>query len=186
MLLDERQVLLELSDVINYPFIAGYQSQATRALLKDLPDHLQDFKENLKKFEEHISSLDLEPLQELYTTTFDIQGRCCLDLGFVLWGEDYKRGDFLVKMKGLQEEYGVDLKSELPDHLPNVLKLLAKMDEQTLRSDLVSKILLPSLSKMQKSFKDQENPYKFLLLAIKSFFTPRYQEHPWVMEVAVC
>ena len=65
--------------------------------------------------------------QEYYISTFDVQAICFLDIGYVLFGEDYKRGIFLVNIKKEQIKAGNDCGSELPDHLPNILTLLPKM-----------------------------------------------------------
>ena len=101
-------------------------------------------------------------LEELYTRTFDIQAPCTLDVGYVLFGEDYKRGHFLVKMHELQNQYENDCGTELADHLPNILTLLEKMKETDPEQaeDLVKKIVLPALEKMLQRFSaDTENIY---------------------------
>ncbi len=98
-------------------------------------------------------------MEELYTRTFDVQAIAYLDVGYVLFGEDYKRGHFLVKMQALQREYDNDCGTELPDHLPNILTLLPKMADQQEVEELVGKLVLPAIDKMTQGFKESENPY---------------------------
>lgn len=95
-----------------------------------------------------LAPLTLEKKQELYTRTFDINGPCCLDVGFVLFGEDYKRGDFLVGLKDLYRRIDYHTGTELPDYLPYLLEALTKMPKGTEQDDLAEKILIPALSKM--------------------------------------
>jgi hypothetical protein len=45
-------------------------------------------------------------------------------LGYVLFAEDYKRGDFLVKVKNEQRKVNNDCGEELADNLPNILTLM--------------------------------------------------------------
>ena len=105
--------------------------------------------------------------QELYTRTFDVQAVCYLDVGYVLFGEDYKRGHFLVKMDELQRQYENNCGTELSDHLPNVLTLLTKMGKTDETSDFVQKLLLPALDKMLQGFSQKGSIYETLLQALR-------------------
>jgi nitrate reductase molybdenum cofactor assembly chaperone len=107
--------------------------------------------EHLSKFKEYADKKDLCELEEIYTRTFDIKGQCCLDLGYVLFGEDYKRGDFLVHIQKMQRDNNIDTGIELPDHLTNVLKLVAVLDDETAKK-LIEKIVMPALEKMLENF----------------------------------
>ena len=72
-------------------------------------------------------------LQELYTRTFEIQSLTTLSIGYIMFGDDYKRGDLLAN---LNREHGVvdnDCRGELADHLPNVLRLLPLLKDEELR-----------------------------------------------------
>ncbi|MBI3071389.1 MAG: molecular chaperone TorD family protein [Deltaproteobacteria bacterium] len=82
------------------------------------------------EFAEFVAGRDLRELEELYTSTFDIQGNVCLDVGYQLFGETYKRGQFIVKLRVALREAGVSEAGELPDHLPSVLRFLARRDEE--------------------------------------------------------
>lgn len=105
-------------------------------------------------------------MEELYTRTFDIQAIAHLDVGYVLFGEDYKRGHFLVKMQALQSEHRNDCGTELSDHLPNVLTLLVKMKNEE-AAELAGKIVLPAVTKMLEGFSDKGNLYGEVLQAVR-------------------
>jgi nitrate reductase assembly molybdenum cofactor insertion protein NarJ len=51
--------------------------------------------------------------EELYTKTFDVQPICYLDLGYVIFGEDYKRGAFLLHMQEEQQKVNNDCGTDL-------------------------------------------------------------------------
>ena len=94
----------ELASALCYPV-----GDETRTVLADFPGF------------EQLGSTELE---ELYTRTFDINPVCSLEVGWHLFGEDYNRGAFLVRMRGLLREHGIEEGAELPDHLESVLRVL--------------------------------------------------------------
>jgi nitrate reductase molybdenum cofactor assembly chaperone len=106
----------------------------------------------LKDFAEFTSRATLLDLEELYTRSFDVQAIATLDLGYVLFGDDYKRGELLVHLNKEHRQAGVDCGRELPDHLPNLLRLLDAMQKPQLREELVQKIVGPALRKIIGEF----------------------------------
>ena len=91
-------------------------------------------------------------LQEIHTRSFDVQSITTLDVGYVAFGDDYKRGEFLVNLNREHRAVGVDCGSELPDHLPNVLRLMARWQDPELVDEFVHEILVPVLRKMLGEF----------------------------------
>jgi nitrate reductase assembly molybdenum cofactor insertion protein NarJ len=117
----------------------------------------------LDPFTAHIDEKPLSFQQEYYISTFDVQAMCFLDIGYVLFGEDYKRGIFLVNIKKEQMKVGNDCGSELPDHLPNILTLLPKIKKPDLAEELVYSLLIPAIHEMIFKFSNGNNLYKGLL-----------------------
>lgn len=99
-------------------------------------------------------------VEELFGKTFHIQAVCYLDLGYVLFAEDYKRGEFLVQMKKEQERIGNDCGEELVDNLPNVLTFLAKSDDIEFTEEFAVRILKPALKKMRQEFEESRMELK--------------------------
>ncbi len=153
-----------LSDLLKYPdegfhaFVAACVSN-----LEDYPESL----EQLTPFLDYVKGASRTELEELYIRTFDIHAVCHLDIGYVLFGEDYKRGQFLVEMKQEQIRAGNDCGAELPDHLPCVLNLLGMMEDQARAQDLVQILVLPAIYKMIQSFKKAGNVYRCVLETIQ-------------------
>jgi nitrate reductase assembly molybdenum cofactor insertion protein NarJ len=117
----------------------------------------------LDPFTAHINEKPLSFQQEYYISTFDVQALCFLDIGYVLFGEDYKRGVFLVNIKKEQVKAGNDCGSELPDHLPNILTLLPKIQDADLAEELVYSLLIPAIHEMISKFRNGNNLYRGLL-----------------------
>jgi nitrate reductase molybdenum cofactor assembly chaperone len=106
----------------------------------------------LRPFTEFAATSPLWRLQELFVRTFDVQAITTLDVGYVLFGEDYKRGVLLVHLNQEHRQAGVDCGRELPDHLPNVLTLIARTRREDIRKELVEKLLAPALRQMIAEF----------------------------------
>lgn len=97
-------------------------------------------------------SISLIKWQEIYTRTFDVQAITTLDLGYVLFGDDYKRGELLVNLSKEHKNYNIDCGSELGDHLPNVLRLVTQLTDDDLKTDLIYLIIKPALHKISAEF----------------------------------
>jgi len=99
---------------------------------------------------------ELREMEELFTRSFDVQSITTLDVGYVLFGEDYKRGELLANLNREHNESGIDCRNELADHLPNLLRLLAVIgdepDKAEMLEELVEEILAPGLRQMIAEF----------------------------------
>ena len=98
---------------------------------------------------------DLRMMQELFTRSFDVQAVTTLDIGYVMFGDDYKRGELLSNLNREHVAHGVDCGHELSDHLPNILRLMAELDDKELLGELVEEIVAPALHKMSEEFDDR-------------------------------
>ncbi len=121
-------------------------------------------REHLDNFREALRFTNETGQEELYTRTFDINPQCSLEVGWQIYGESYDRGAFLVKMKAALNEQGIAPTTELPDHLPQMLRLFARVDPQRMR-DLAVGFLEPGITKMISGFANSKSPYLHLLKA---------------------
>lgn len=117
------------------------------------------------RFGARTEGLPVEALQELFTQTFDLDPVCSLEVGWQLYGEEYARGNFLVAMRSLLREHGIEESGELPDHLVHLLPLLDRLEDPD-RSEVIGQYIRPALAKMLKPFQGKKNPYEEVLRAM--------------------
>ena len=118
-------------------------------------------------FSKGVVTLPLWELQELYTRTFDLSPVCALDIGYHLFGENYKRGIFLANLRETEAPFDLGQEHQLPDYLPVLLRLLTKLDDEELRGSLISECLVPALEKMLQTLGAGENPYRHLIESVR-------------------
>ncbi|MCP4457191.1 MAG: hypothetical protein GY816_04060 [Cytophagales bacterium] len=138
------------SALFRYP-VEGYQNDV-RECMNLLETYYPDAAVEMKRFVDYTTTESTDTLEELFNKTFHIQAICFLDIGYVLFGEDYKRGEFLVHMKKEQAIVEHDCGEELPDNLANVLTLLTKTKDEKFLNELAVRILIPALKKMLEEF----------------------------------
>src|SRR6516225_9717752 len=121
----------------------------------------------LREFATGAEGMTLTDLQELYARTFDLNPACALEVGYHLFGENYKRGEFLANLRATEAPFELGQAQQLPDYLPVLLRLLPKLEDQELRSSLITECLIPAIEKMLGTFKDAANPYRSLLETLR-------------------
>ncbi|MDP4224210.1 MAG: hypothetical protein Q8868_12945 [Bacteroidota bacterium] len=150
-------------------------------------DHLQEWREIISGYDNglmqkydpfriHIMSKTVAERQEYYISTFDVQALCFLDIGYVLFGEDHRRGVFLSQMKHEQESAGNPCENELADHLPNVLTLLPRIEDKELVLEMMDSALIPAIREMVRSFGTIENVYRGLLEILEFIMESDYKK----------
>lgn len=124
----------------------------TRQSMRMLQVHYPDLVAAFYPFLNFVQQTEPNRLREIFMRTFDVQALCCMDLGYVLFGEDYTRGNILANLNKELHKTGIDCHGELADRLPNILQLLSVLDDEELKAELVSFLLKPALHKMIKEF----------------------------------
>ena len=155
-----------LADLLDYP-VADWQSRCDEC--KDsLTAESESFVSQFSLFASETERLSLSDLQELYTRTFDLSPVCALDIGYHLFGENYKRGVFLANLRETEAPFDLGQEHQLPDYLPVLLRLLTKLTDEELRSALIVDCMIPALEKMLKTLSEGENPYRHLIAAVRA------------------
>lgn len=136
--------------------------------LKENQDFLDEFYpeagKELQIFSEYMGNCTPEARKELFTKTFDVQPICYLDLGYVMFGEDYKRGAFLLNMQEEQRKINNDCGTDLPDNICNTLVLMTKSEDDAFVEDLVWRIFIPCVKKMVAEFNSARIDMKMKIL----------------------
>lgn len=146
-----------------------YPTPASHALLANETASLGGpLGKQMRKFCTAVGQLTLGEWEELHTRTLDLSPLFIPYVGYVLWGENYRRGEFMADLKRDMERLGVDLAGELPDHLDPILRYLDVATDPL--SDLM--VDLPrAIAEMRTTLKkaDSGNPYRYLLSATATF-----------------
>ena len=156
--------LSELAALLSYPK-AGFREQFEQAR-KSLSARAPEAAAALEPFAALVAANSDTDMEEAYTQTFDLNPACALEIGWHLYGEEYKRGEFLVEMRRLMRALGVPEDTELPDHLSHVLAVLPLMEREASR-DMINEKVLPALAKIRKAVAG--HPYDGVLGAIEVF-----------------
>jgi nitrate reductase delta subunit len=131
--------------------------------------------DGLELFAVWAAGASLPQLEEAYTRAFDLNPATTLEVGWHLFGDTYKRGQFLAYLKRELRERGVDSGNRLPDHLAVLLRL-----GQTLPAEdalgLSVDCLLPAIDLVQPALGD--NPYGALLAALRVWLSPDPAKEP--------
>ena len=159
---DEENLFDALAGILEYPsedWILRFEKCKDLTLSEDrfASEYFSDFCLDIND----ISTLKL---QELYTRTFDLNPVCALEIGYHLFGEDYKRGEFLARLRETQNPYDLGQEHQLPDYLPVILRLLVQTVDDELKAELIGVCLIPALDRMNTAFeKKQQNPFRKII-----------------------
>ncbi len=157
-----------LASIYDYPR-KGYATRVA-AVIPQLADIYPDAADELEQFGDRATALTLDEMQELYTRTFDVQAITTLDVGYVLYGDDYKRGEVLANLNREHNEAGNDCGTELADHLPNLLRLVGTLGKTALVDEMVDEIIARALRTMIREF-DPERLEKKTIFYRKQYRT---------------
>jgi len=161
-----------LAQLFEYPS-AGLPEKA-HEIKEYLDGRYADAAAELGRFIDFLPVDDLQAMQELFTRSFDVQAATTLDIGYVLFGDDYKRGILLANLNREHRTANIDTGTELADYIPNLLRLMAVIEDEEVLHDLAYAILGPALLEMigefsqdriEKRNKKYEKHYKTLIEA---------------------
>jgi nitrate reductase assembly molybdenum cofactor insertion protein NarJ len=139
-----------LADLFDYPK-AGFPDRVRQAR-QHLGENYPLATPELDQFLELLPADNLLTMQELFTRSFDVQAIATLDIGYVLFGDDYKRGEMLANLNREHLAVGNDCGTELADYLPNLLRLMDSLTDEELVRDLAYAIIAPALLEMIGEF----------------------------------
>jgi nitrate reductase assembly molybdenum cofactor insertion protein NarJ len=138
-----------ISLLFDYPSESYYKILA--GVKDELGEKYSDALKELGEFEKLIPK-NIYKLQEIFTKSFEVQAVTSLEIGYLLYGDDYTRGDVMVGLNQEHRAVNNDCGEELSDHLANVLRLVSKMKNQKTIEELVTLMVAPAVENMMKEF----------------------------------
>jgi len=157
------KVLNALSKLLSYPDESALQTAELLYVVLH-SEHAEAAREasEFGVFAEHRA---LSELEEAFTGTFDVNPACALEVGWHLFGEEYARGMFLVRMREEMRKYKLPESNELPDHISHVLAIVVSMpaDDAT---RFVRACVQPAVEKMKRALDGKETPYRHVIACL--------------------
>ncbi|PHS03330.1 MAG: nitrate reductase molybdenum cofactor assembly chaperone [Blastopirellula sp.] len=165
------KVLNAFGRLLSYP--DEHTVQTAELLYVLLMDELPEVAKDAAKFGAFVEQQELYKVEESYTQIFDINPTCALEIGWHLFGEEYARGMFLVKMREEMRKYELPESAELPDHVCHVLEVVAAMPAEDAQR-FVKSCVQPAVETMKGKLEKHETPYRLVIECLSSVLT-----HTW-------
>ena len=160
-----QKTLRAFGQLLSYP--SQYTAESAELLYIILMSDVPEAAKDIAAFGAFLEQHDLREVEEAFTQTFDVNPACALDIGWHLFGEEYARGMFLVRMREELRKYGLAETTELPDHMTHVLAIIGAMPDDE-ASRFVRACILPAMLKMRTALEETESPYKTVIASLTS------------------
>ena len=137
----------------------------------------------ISEFAEFVDASSLAALQEEYVATFDFNPATAPYLGHHLFGDNQKKGGYMIMLKQEFERCGyTPVGTELPDHLSVVLGFLAHLARQGgqgTRQPFIAECVLPGVERLTTAFAArQDSHWKVLVEAARLLCAEDCKEVP--------
>jgi nitrate reductase delta subunit len=144
--IDVPQALALFADVLDYP--RRGISAAARECREIIGPVSSEAAGLLDQFVAFVERTPHDTLEEIYTSTFELNGTCHLYVGYHMFGEAYKRSAFMLELKDRFRQHDFEPDVELPDHLSVLLRFMSICSDAELTSELARDALVPTLTPM--------------------------------------
>jgi nitrate reductase molybdenum cofactor assembly chaperone NarJ/NarW len=160
-----------LAELVEYPEHGTYSDLVESCLKASTGSAAADA---LERFRSVVAETGVASMQERYVEAFDLNPACTLNMGWHLLGDAPERGAWLVALREDLARAGVLERGELPDHLPALLRLIAREGEAP-ASELAIRIG-PAIARVRDELAAQRNPFADLIDAVAR--TLDVHQHP--------
>lgn len=167
------KVLGALSRLLSYP--DEHTVQTAEFLYVLLLGEIPEASQAASDFGAFAEGHELWEVEEAFTHTFDVNPACALEVGWHLFGEEYARGMFLVRMRQELRKYQLPESSELPDHISHVLSVVAAMPDDE-ASRFVRACVQPAVEKMRQALAGQDSPYRHVVACLAAVLSACWGE----------
>lgn len=158
-----QKTLRAFGQLLTYP--NQHTAEAAELLYIILMSDVPEAAKGISAFGTFIEQHDLWEVEEAFTQTFDVNPACALDIGWHLFGEEYARGMFLVRMREELRKHGLVETTELPDHITHVLAIIGEMSDDD-AGKFVRACILPAMLKMRDALADTGSPYSSVVSSL--------------------
>ncbi|NIQ90094.1 MAG: nitrate reductase molybdenum cofactor assembly chaperone [Deltaproteobacteria bacterium] len=166
---EKRYLLKVLSILLQYPDDELVLSlEELKETIELIPQVEQ--RERCEHFLDYLGNKSLIHLQEVYTSTFDLNPPTCLNLTYHKWGDSRERGNALVDFHRLYHQAGYERSTgDLPDYLPLVLEYLS-LNQNGDNCPLLGQYC-EEVETVRSRLEESGNVYADLLAIVANLFT---------------
>ncbi len=157
------ETLRRLAALLEYPR-PGLAARAADCAERLAADHVAGAR-RLARFAAYALGEGDAALEEAYTSAFDLAPLASPYVGDQLFGASRERSYLLSGLRELQREAGLDAGRELPDHVAEVLRLVAAPIPDDVRDDLLRDGLAPALKRMLAALEEARHPWADVVAA---------------------
>jgi len=174
----QQQTYICFADLLDYPRpgLPALAYTCADLLTMDFPEAAGQ----IHDFAERAESTSQGRLEEIYTGTFDVNPACYIFAGYMLFGESFNRGKFLVRLQEEYRQHDFSPGNELADHVAVIFRFLGILEpDDPTAQVLIEDCLAPVITKMNSGFKsDNANPYRQVLQAVQSVLEQTQEAAP--------
>lgn len=165
------KVMNAFSRLLSYP--DQHTAQAAELLYIVLQSEVDEAATSVSQFGTFLDQNEIWQVEEAFTGTFDVNPSCALEVGWHLFGEEYARGMFLVRMREELRKHDLPESVELPDHISHVLAVVAAMQEAE-AAKFVTACVQPAVKKMNEALSNTESPYRHVIAGLASVIRSKW------------
>ena len=165
------KVMNAFSRLLSYP--GEHTAQAAELLYVVLQGEIPSAASDLSQFGAFLEQHETWEIEEAFTGTFDVNPACALEVGWHLFGEEYARGMFLVRMREEMRKYGLQESVELPDHISHVMAVVAAMPEAK-AAKFVRACVQPAVVKMNDALAKRDTPYRHVICSLTAVIEQKW------------
>ena len=155
----------ELASLFEYPneSIRVDVEHVQQALATDYPPAAAE----LDAFATALQDLPFDKVEEIYTRTFDIAAQCVPYVSVFLFGqESFKRSQLMAGLTEVYERAGVNIGSELPDHIAVILRHAPHFTAEEWE-EMAHYCLPAPVAQMIRDLDRGPNPYRHVARALQ-------------------
>lgn len=102
----------------------------------------------LAEFAAFVERTPHSTVEEIFTSTFDLNASCHPYVGYHMFGEAYKRSALMLELQDRFREHNFDPGVELPDHIAVLLRFMSLNPDAELTAEIARDALVPTLEPM--------------------------------------
>jgi nitrate reductase assembly molybdenum cofactor insertion protein NarJ len=166
-------VLEAFSDLLRYP--GEGRAEKLPGWIEEIQTAAPSVDSDLQALSEYWSTHNETELEETFVRTFENNAERALELGRHLHGENYARGSFMARMRGLLRQLGIKESVELPDHVSHLLSVVSRAEPALARA-LARTVVVPALTKIEEGFGEKQNPYYGVIVGLHHYIDEHYAD----------